>query len=1062
MSSAEEIAASPDSSRRGGEDAREQRARVPARISEELNPLAERWQAALVESNAAFYESLQELIQRYCTLIEYGLHKSTGRIRRKKTRVPSDIPPDVMLAGLRDWKQRLDAQSPLETFTDAMAPHIGPLPPVLHEVQAAERFVLQEDDTGVLRLSKSLKIAAYKSQKQVYTAARGVLPQLRAPQWKQRIPLRALVEAHQTALLRRCLAEKKHHVALSEALSEACASYIDRFIASVAAGLRQQETEAGELSAAEAFHDALQQLASRTERYRKAEAERMVGYVQLQLRQLYRQCARADTIELPRRHFSQAAIQRNRAQVRQEYQRYKSAMSRDAALFLDELKLKQGLYDLGRIWYAQMQGVHTRLHRLFKSDEGFSGIIGQARESYQKICEKYAIPATARRSDGRLILRITNLREILQRLLMPESGREIPPDEQADISAEELHALPAYAPQIQALQPEETLIEELSSAVLFQGNELPARLSYHESRKADSEHGRPETEAAHIELREEVTAYLRGVLLRKLSGLPGQIRQECSKLQESWLEMSEMISINLSSAIDVVEDREEDKYRIKASELAEETLRRGGERLQELGTAAGSAHQKLRQQFDAAAGESLQFLLDVALEGNYAQLKWKSRSLKVEETALGWKSKAVMYWSRFRDTAAVLQRFSGQKYRSSAGWIQQSVGMAKTGDEASIQTDAAQFLAETDRIVARLPLIYRRLYRNEPVEHKRFLVGRSAQLASLRKAWADWQARYYSNFIAIGERGSGKTSILDIGLQQLGLPEEQPVIRGSLRHTIYTETELLMHLCQLFGYEPQTDKAAFIERLRQRKDQPVVVWEGFQNLYLRHLGGFEALEAFLLIISQTGRQVFWALSCSRYAWSYLDKIFRVGEYFIYKCTTDELTEAEIRDVIMSRHPISGYELEFVAGDREQSSRSYKKLLNDYQARQDYLDKRYFAELYKVAEGNVSIALLYWLRSVLIEDDTTIKITPLSETLRQIGDNLSEDAIFVLAFILLHDDLTPPQLALAFHISEQESQLLLSRLAAKSLLSAGEDGRYYLNHLLYRHITRILKTKNIIH
>lgn len=1033
---------------------------LSSRIQEALQNLDREWEQALIKSSVGFYKCTTELLQHYITIIEYGLHKGTGRIRRKKSKVPNVIPQEEVLNGLQEWSQQLGRMAPVQVVINAMAGRLRELPAVLYEVQSPERFELQADDLGWRSFLKRSKIAAHSAQNQTYALLSRVAPRLRPAPWKQRVPLRILVETNQVALLQRMLSEQKHQIELSRSIEETCEAYFNSFLSSLADQIKTEKPEADDTSGLEAFYEALQELMARIKRQEKAEADHIQQHVQAQLQQLYRDCARVDTIELPRRRFSDAAVKHSQKQVLQEYQNYRDLLTRDAALFLDELRLKYALFRFGKTGYEQMQGVNHRLFRLFKDENGFRGVIQSAQQSYDENARNYAIPAEARRSDARLITRITDLREVLQRLLMPLPEREVPPDEQADIDPETLRQLPAHASQMQAIQAEETLIDEFTSAVLYQGNELRERLSYHESRKVES--GLPATDAAHIELREEVTAYLRGVLLRKLAPLPGRIQQECSKLQESWLEMAEMVSINLGSAIDVVEDREEEKYRIKASELADETLRRGRERLLELTDAAGKAHERIQEDFNAAASESMLFLLEMALEDTYSQLKWKSRSLKVEETALGWKSKVIMYWSRFRDTAAVLQRFSGQKYRSGSTWFQESIGMGNTGDEASIQTDAAQFLAETDYIIAQLPLIYRRLYRNEPVEHKRFLIGRSSQLASLRKAYTDWQAKYYSNFIAIGERGSGKTSILEIGIQHLDLPEDKPVIRGGIHHTIYTEAELLTHLCTLFGYDKTSSRAEFITLLRQRKDRPVVVWEGFQNLYLRHLAGFEALEAFLLIISQTGKQVFWAISCSRYAWSYLEKIFRVGEYFIQKCFTDELSAAEIREVIMSRHPISGYELEFIAGEREQSTRSFKKLLNDAQARQEYLAKRYFTELYQVSEGNISIALLYWLRSVQIEDDITIKIAPLANSLKQIGDGLSEDAIFVLAFILLHDDLTPLQLALALHISEEESQLLLSRLSAKSLLSANEEGRYYLNHLLYRHITRILKTKNILH
>lgn len=1035
---------------------------LPPKVKKELQGLQELWTESLSKFRAPFYSCSAAFLEQILETVRYGSQRKSRSRRRKKAEAVHTVAPDELLEALHTWAEKIKALPSLEPVRRPAASFIQQLPLYIYEEQAPARFILQDSDTGRHRAAKSAKAVVYKVQKATYSRLSDIISGLKPPKWKQRIPLKMLVEKNYAELLDPMLEERLRHIAFSEAVICACQEYIDGFLKQALAGIRREETPADAHSPAELLSDALQQLLSRISREEEAEQERINQYVDAQIQTVYRQCGQVDTIELSARVFSRATVQEKQKQTEEAHRRHAIVMSENIWLHVNELRLCNELLSLSNTGIKSIRETETKLKELFKGEAGFKALFELALEDCAQAAETFSIPPEARRSDGRLITCIGRLREAFQRLLLPMNEREAPSDKHTDEFAQALAELPDYAARVASVQPPASLIDEFSSTVLFSCNELREQLSYHAEQKAAQPKQLPSTKAEYINLREEVTAYLRGVMLRNLAPLSGKIEQECNALQEGWKETGEIISINLGSAIDVVEDREEEKYRVKASELAKESVQRGQERLRELAEEADKAFKTVLEDFDKAAGENIAFLLQTGLDGSYSNLKWKSRSVRAEATALGWKSKAVMYWSRFRDTAAVLRRFSGQKYRSSAEWVRDTTGIGAGGDEAAIQTNAAQFLAETDRIIIRLPLIYRRLYRNEPVEHKRFLIGRSSHLSALRQAYESWQTGYYSNFIAIGERGSGKTSVLDVGLQQLPLPGKMTVIKGRLTHTICTEEELVIHLCPLFGYEETLDTAGLISSLKQRKDKIVIVWEGFQNLYLRHIGGFKALEAFLLIISQTGQQVFWIISCSRYAWTYLDKIFRVGEYFVTKTFTDELSAGEIREIIMGRHPISGYELEFIAGEREQSSRSYKKLLNDFAKRQEYLANQYFTELYQIAEGNISIALLYWLRSVRTEDDITIKIAPLSESVRHIGEGLSEDALFALAFILLHDDLTKAQLAITLHIPEQESQLLLSRLGAKSLLSVGENGRYHLNQMLYRHITRILKTKNILH
>lgn len=1026
---------------------------VSTRIQQQLAGLDDEIRQALGELQKGYYEHTEAFIKRCLNGIEYGVNKQTGNFRRKKAKELCLISPEELLEGLEEWVSRLADLRPYAGCLRQLQEIEARTPSLLIEEQASERFQLQDSDSGVGSFRKITKVKLYRTQKGAYQLLGKLGLKLSPRPWKQQVPLRAMLQLNEAELLERMLSEQVLNNRTTGRIMHFCGAYLS---ALSDAGIASQPEESPGLTA---FYEALQAQLSRLDTLREAGNQRAEALLERQLKQLYRQCSLVDTVELSKKAFTPALVDSRQKQVAGKYKSYHETNIRDARLSLEELRLRQELFAFGQSSLKHARQMHQSLKLLFTGDQGYGQLIEEAGRIYDELQQTYGISSDARRSDARLISQISTIQKAMQQLLMPE----VPVSSSDAKAKDQAEPPPAVGLRWVAIKPNETLTDDFSSALLFSCNELREKLSYHQQRSIDEQTGMPVLKEERIELREEVTAYVRGVILRKMSPLPGQIVQECQTLRDDWQELAEMVSINLSSAIDLVEDKDEEKHRVKASELAEESLRRGKERLQELGEEVEQAYERIIEKFDEAAEKNLVFLLDIAKQGRYSELKWKSRSLKVGQTALDWKSKIVMYWSRVQDFTLLFRRFSGRKYRHGAEWLQKSTGLgAPPGDAGVIKTDAAQFLAETDRIIARLPLIYRRLYRNDPVEHKRFLVGRTNALGELRKAYESWKAGYHSNFIAIGERGSGKTSILDIGIEQLELPPNIPVIRGKLGHTIFTEAELMLHLCELFSMEVDTDTAAFITQLRQRKDKPVVVWEGFQNLYLRHMGGFQALSAFLLILSQTGQQVFWVISCSRYAWGYLDKVDRVGEYFLYKTYTDELGAEEIKNVIMSRHPISGYDLEFIAGPREQSSRSYKKLLNDYTGQQELLANRYFNELCQVSEGNISIALLYWLRSVQVEGETTIKIMPLSDTVKQIGDGLSDEAIFTLAFILMHDDLTPAQHALALHMTEEESKLLLSRLTAKSLLTLSDDGRYRLNHLLYRNITRILKNKNILH
>jgi hypothetical protein len=144
-----------------------------------------------------------------------------------------------------------------------------------------------------------------------------------------------------------------------------------------------------------------------------------------------------------------------------------------------------------------------------------------------------------------------------------------------------------------------------------------------------------------------------------------------------------------------------------------------------------------------------------------------------------------------------------------------------------------------------------------------------------------------------------------------------------------------------------------------------------------------------------------------------------------------------------------------------SSRAFKKLEAEPAEQQNLVRTEFFKGLGKVAQGNISIAMLYWLRSIRNIGLDSIEIAPFSEINVTLGDAFTNDDLFALASLVQHDDLNVHELALTLNIGDHESLLTLSKLSSRAIL-LHKNQRYYLNPLLYRHIVNLLKLKNIVH
>ncbi|MGM0588364.1 MAG: ATP-binding protein [Bacteroidota bacterium] len=577
---------------------------------------------------------------------------------------------------------------------------------------------------------------------------------------------------------------------------------------------------------------------------------------------------------------------------------------------------------------------------------------------------------------------------------------------------------------------------------------------------------RPQFVTLELPLRDWATRYIKQQLLQPIHVLVDAWTEAEAQLIASGQEIREIIAVNIESAIEG--EIEEQLTDPQGQSMLLDGLERALVKLEQV--RGEVEYQRLRANYllRGKSTETIWRMLEWIGQDELDEFKRADRTGQVKEVATDWKTKLMAVWARLTDRVSVWTRFATQKAKhwgkEVAPWLGIKLESETVGEQRKM--DISAYLRETDEQIKQLPYVYRKIFSMEASTEDRFYVPIRDTISRFERAYQNWLAGQPTNAAVVGERGSGKTSLLN-QVRQRYLADEN-CTRITIHQTLWQEEALVRHIAGAMELGTIDSANELIEQLHHRSDKTknVVILEGIQNTYLRHINGYDAIHQLLLLISKTRESIFWIVSCSRYAWYFLSKAVSIDDYFSVTLQTDALNDEQVERLIMDRHKVSGYDLYFEVSDTIQNSRAFKKVMDDSSEVQAYLRKQYFEKLAEAAEGNGTIAMLFWLRSISKVEDTVLTISPIEITQLNSIDTLKPETIFALAALILHDALDARELAISQHISSHKAELILSRLSTQGLIqhaNLAENKEFWaINPLIYRQALRTLRQRNVIH
>ncbi len=334
---------------------------------------------------------------------------------------------------------------------------------------------------------------------------------------------------------------------------------------------------------------------------------------------------------------------------------------------------------------------------------------------------------------------------------------------------------------------------------------------------------------------------------------------------------------------------------------------------------------------------------------------------------------------------------------------------------------------------------------------------RTTDLDTLEAHYEDWRAEGVEGLLAvIGDRGAGKGHLLQaaapIFAEHLDVRHLQPPehhLRGG---------EGVAWLAEATGSGACVDGPALEAALLQQKPTAWLV-DDLHRLFLRRVGGFEALQDVLVVFRQTAHHHLWVVSCHAPTWQYLAGVrLRVPlEAFRAVVRLEPLGPEPLADWILSRTAQAELQPDF----RALSTAS--TLGGDPQLALQRATNAYWRLLADSSEGNPEVAYELWLGSLhrgraAGRVGVGLPPTPTADRLSALADA----DLFVLAALIVHDGLPLTALTEVLNMPTSQVRTSVRTLLAHGVLSAVADNApWYVRPPWRPTVHRMLRQKHVL-
>ncbi|HHH30885.1 MAG TPA: hypothetical protein ENK57_21425 [Polyangiaceae bacterium] len=342
-------------------------------------------------------------------------------------------------------------------------------------------------------------------------------------------------------------------------------------------------------------------------------------------------------------------------------------------------------------------------------------------------------------------------------------------------------------------------------------------------------------------------------------------------------------------------------------------------------------------------------------------------------------------------------------YRKSKGLLlarERRGDVASDGKIVDRMLDLVEAHMPRPEVLDELPAYYRQLFYGQATINETFWVGRRRQMASAKRAVASFDRGSAGALVVIGERGSGKTSLVQrITTELLGrrtIHRVMPPREGATDPEAFAEA-----LTKAVRAEGTPD-----ELLSRLPDGTVIVIDDVELWWERSADGLGSLLVVAELVKRFGDRILFVLALSTQAFGFINRYQPLGDDALAVLECTPLPAEDLKAIIMLRHGSTG--LKFILDGKEEGELSDLKLA------------RLFSRHFDYSGGHVGAALRSWITHVRKVGTSSLDVQSPNGARWELLDELRPSLKALLVQLVLHKSLSRDRLV---HVTgEREATL----------------------------------------